>query len=234
MKTPTEHTLEALERLKKTHRVKSDRQFCRAIGLDTGQFSRIKSGLESLPDRYIDIISDQYNINKKYILFGEGNVFNEKTEEELHSQSADLKKQPSINKESKGVPYYDVDFIGGFDIVLNSQQVRPAFYIDFMPFNDADYYVNVTGKSMGPLIAHGDIVALQKVEDWKSFLLEGEIYAVVTNNGFRTIKIIGRGETPENYTLIPYNKNGDYKEQPIPKNVITHIFRVKGAMKRFF
>jgi len=141
---------------------------------------------------------------------------------------------PSINNEKKGVPYYDVDFIGGFDLVYDSRIINPSFYIDFLPFNDADCWINVTGKSMGPLIAHGDIVALKEVQDWTTFLLEGEIYAVVTKNGFRTIKIIGEGKDEDHYTLIPYNKSDNYKSQQIPRSVITHVFRVKGAIKKFF
>ncbi|SFE56204.1 hypothetical protein SAMN03003324_00901 [Pedobacter antarcticus] len=141
---------------------------------------------------------------------------------------------PSINSDRKGVPYYDIDFVGGFDLVFNGGQVNPAFYIDFLPFNDADYWVNVSGNSMGPLIAHGDLVALKKVDSWQEFLLEGEIYAVITNNGFRTIKMIGAGKDDEHYMLIPYNKGADYANQSIPKKVITHVFRVKGAIKKFF
>jgi len=144
------------------------------------------------------------------------------------------KELPTTNTKKQGVPYYDIDFMGGFDLVFNSQQVQPSFYIDFLPFNDCDCWINVTGKSMGPLIAHGDIVSLKRVPDWQRFLLEGEIYGVVTDNGFRTIKMIGAGPDKEHYTLIPYNKSDEYKPQVIPKEVITHIFRVKGNIKKFF
>jgi signal peptidase I len=140
---------------------------------------------------------------------------------------------PSVNQEQKGVPYFDVDFIGGFDLVFNNQ-VQPSYYIDFLPFNDVDAWINVTGKSMGPLIAHGDIVALKKIDDWQSFLLQGEIYAIITSNGFRTIKILGKGENEDEFMLIPYNKSEEFKPQPIPKSIITHVFKVKGAIKKFF
>lgn len=146
----------------------------------------------------------------------------------------DHKNTPTANTENKGVPYYDIDFMGGFDLVFNSQQIQPSFYIDFLPFNDCDCWINVTGKSMGPMIAHGDIVGLKKVDNWKRFLLEGEIYAVITDNGFRTIKMLGAGPDKEHYTLIPYNKSDEYQPQVIPKDVITHIFRVKGNIKKFF
>lgn len=143
-------------------------------------------------------------------------------------------KTPRISDTDKGVPYYDVDFIGGFDLLVNDQTVNPTYYIDFQPYNDADCWINVTGKSMGPLIAHGDIIALKEVPEWKRFLLEGEIYAIVTDNGFRTVKIIGKGPDKDHFMLIPYNKSEEYAPQEIPKDVIVKIFRVKGSIKKFF
>ena len=43
---------------------------------------------------------------------------------------------PQISYTS-GVPYYNVDFIGGFDIVLNDQTVKPEYLIDFRKYNEA-------------------------------------------------------------------------------------------------
>ena len=134
---------------------------------------------------------------------------------------------------NKGAPYYDVDFIGGFDSIANNQITSPAFYIDFMPYNDVDCWVNVTGKSMSPFISHGDIVALKRVENWKEFLLFGEIYAVVTDE-FRTIKIIGKSELQKHFKLIPYSKSPEFSDQDLPIKLINHVYRVKGSLKKFF
>src|SRR5690606_578617 len=133
---------------------------------------------------------------------------------------------PTLSTPDKGVPYYDVDFIGGLDMVFASRQVNPAYYMDLQPINNDDYWINVSGKSMGPLIAHGDIVALKKVDDWQSFLVMEDIYAIVTSNNLRTIKILESGHDDEHYLLVPYNKS--HKTQPIPKKVITHVFKVIG------
>ena len=38
---------------------------------------------------------------------------------------------------TNGVPYYNVDFIGGFDIVLNDQTAKPEYLIDFKKYNEA-------------------------------------------------------------------------------------------------
>ncbi len=138
-----------------------------------------------------------------------------------------------IVTENKGAPYYDVDFVGGFDLVTNNQVINPIFYIDFLPYNDCDCWVNVTGKSMSPFISHGDIVALKKVENWREFLLFGEIYAIVTSE-FRTIKIIGKSELIDNFKLIPYSKSHEFSEQDLPIKLIDYVYRVKGCLKKFF
>jgi predicted transcriptional regulator len=149
------------------------------------------------------------------------------------SKSIIIEQSNAIVSTNKGVPYYDVDFVGGFDMVLNDQTLNPNFYIDFKPFNDADLWINITGKSMSPFISHGDIVALKKIESWKDFLLFGEIYALVTDE-FRTIKIVGKGIDKDHLTLIPYNKGKEFSEQQIPARLINHLFRVKGSIKKFF
>lgn len=138
---------------------------------------------------------------------------------------------PKINF-STGVPYYNVDFIGGFDLVLNDQTVNPEYLIDFKKYNDATCWCNVTGHSMEPEIHHGDMIALKKIEDI-SFLPLGEIYAIVTTNDMRTIKRLGAGKTDDTYTLVPSNKSPEYGIQPIPASMIRAVFQVLGAVKRF-
>lgn len=140
-------------------------------------------------------------------------------------------KEPKINY-TTGVPYYNVDFLGGFDIVMNDQTVNPEYLIDFKKYNDATCWCNVTGHSMEPEITHGDIIALKKIEDF-SFLPLGEIYAIVTTNDMRTIKRLGAGKTDTTYTLIPSNKSPEYSPQQMPIKIIRAIFQVLGCMKRF-
>lgn len=131
-----------------------------------------------------------------------------------------------------GVPYYDVDFEGGFDVLVNDQTVNPEYYIEFKAFEKATCWCNITGHSMEPEINHGDIIALRRIEDF-SFLPFGEIYAIVTRNNMRTVKRLGRGSTDDTYLLIPANKSGDYFPQEINKRDVLYVFEVLGCMKRF-
>lgn len=132
---------------------------------------------------------------------------------------------------TQGVPYYNVDFIGGFDIVLNDQTTTPEYLINFQKYNEATCWCNVTGHSMEPEITHGDIIALKEIED-ASFLPYGEVYAIVTTNNMRTIKRIGPASNPDSYSLIPTNRSPEYGIQELPKNMIRHVFHVLGCMKR--
>ena len=170
-------------------------------------------------------IADNYpHLNLEWLITGRGSMLKET------SQPLSL---PTINYEYKGAPYYNVDFIGGFDLVLNDQTINPDYYINFEPYNKPGVvWCNITGHSMEPEINHGDIIALKKIED-KSFLPLGEVYAIVTTNDMRTIKRLGAGKTDDSYTLIPSNKSPEYSPQQLPARMIRTIFQVLGAVKRF-
>lgn len=199
--------------------------FAKALGIAPTSISnylsksRASKPTSDILGQIVNIVDD---VNALWLLTGNGTPFSN-TEPEN-----DDKPQISF---TKGVPYYNVDFIGGFDIVLNDQTILPEYLIDFKKYNDATCWCNVTGHSMEPEITHGDIIALKKIED-KSFLPLGEVYAIVTTNGMRTIKRLGPSSDPKCYTLVPTNKSPEYGIQELPKDMIEHIFQVLGCMKR--
>jgi len=192
-------------------------EFERLCGLSNGYVRKVK---DSLGKRGLsDILRKFPDLNSDWLLTGKGEML-------LPNLT-----QQSIISYTTGVPYYNVDFIGGFDIVLNDQTINPEYLIDFKLYNEATCWCNVTGHSMEPEIAHGDIIALKRIDDF-SFLPFGEVYAIVTTNGMRTIKRIGPASTPNNYALIPTNKAPEYGIQELPKKMIRYVYHVLGCMKR--
>lgn len=200
----------------------SGREFYKQVGWGNGVL-RTPGGLTE--DSIQKFIQEFPEVSTDWLFSGEGSML------KLAEPKADY--HTPIISQAHGVPYYDVDFVGGFDLIFNSHEVNPAFFIDLPPFNDADCWVNVTGKSMSPFISHGDLVALKKMDTWAEFLLFGEIYAIITEE-YRTIKIVGQGQDADHYTLIPYSKSDEFSRQPIPKSMIRQIFQVKGSIKKFF
>lgn len=153
------------------------------------------------------------NISEAWLLTGEGEMY--------------LTPEKSY---TEGVPYFDVDFLLGFDELEQPGALNPEYLIRMPGYEKATLWCNASGHSMEPEINNGDILALQKIEDF-SFLPYGDIYGIITTNGMRTIKRLGRSDREGYYKLIPTNK--EYDPQEIPINKIALVYRVMGAMKAF-
>lgn len=139
-----------------------------------------------------------------------------------------------VNYEHRGAPYYDVDFIGGFDLVMNDQTISPDYYIDFPPYNKKGVvWCNVTGHSMEPEIYHGDMIALKDTNETDpNYLPFGEVYALVTDN-YRTIKRLTKSDKEGCIRLVPTNTAPEYAPQDIPVSHIRKIYQVLVSVKRF-
>lgn len=170
-------------------------------------------GYETLR-RIIDMSSPRISID--WLLTGQGEML----EEEI---------RPEISY-TEGVPYYDEDFILGFDEIDTPSSENPEYLIRMPGYEKATLWCNASGHSMEPEINNGDIIALQRIEDF-SFLPFGDVYGFITTNGLRTIKRLGRSHKDGYYRLIPTNK--DYDEQEIPVSKIALVYRVMGTMKSF-
>ena len=151
-----------------------------------------------------------------------------KEKSEKISETPQISSSVSLDP-SVGTPYFDVDFIGGFSEIFNSQASVPACNIVVPGFEKATVWCNVTGHSMEPRINHGDIVALRKCE--VQDIQYGEIYAVVLDS-IRTIKILRKGSTSDVLRYVPINKDFDDQEFPISR--ILNVFEVLGSIAKFF
>lgn len=148
--------------------------------------------------------------------------------------SGESKEVPAINNKYIGSPYFNVDFIGGFDLIVNDQTINPDFYINYPPYNkDGVVWCNLTGHSMEPEISNGDIIALKEVNTPIQYLPAGEIYGIVTEE-FRTVKRIRISQHPGYVILIPSNKSEEYCEQEIPIGMILKVYAVLGSIRKFF
>lgn len=208
-------------------------EFERRSGLANGYVKKLKGNLGD--GKLNDVLTAFPNLNKIWLLTGEGSMLNDNIQENTVQNIVNEGTKDALSPVKSyisGVPYYNVDFIGGFDLIINDQTINPEYYIQFKPYNKATCWCNITGHSMEPEINSGDIIALREIKDI-SFLPYGEIYAIVTTNDMRTIKRIGPSSNPNNYTLIPTNKSPEYGVQELPKDKILRVFEVMGCMKKF-
>ena len=179
------------------------------------------------------VFSKCEGISAQWLLTGEGNMLaNNQTKSDFFSEidenSLDL---PKVSYEiGQGTPYFDVDFIGGFSEIFNSQVAVPSCNVVVPGFEKASLWCNVTGYSMEPKINHGDIIALR--ECTVGDIQYGEVYAVVLDT-LRTIKILRKGSSPDVLRYVPINiQNFDEQEFPIAR--ILKVYEVLGSIAKFF
>lgn len=174
-------------------------------------------------------------INPDWLLTGRGSML--KSEEVSLMGGKETGKEealPEVNYEYKGAPYYNVDFIGGFDLVLNDQTRNPDYYINFAPYNkEGVIWCNITGHSMEPELNNGDFIAMKEMHSPIQYLPAGEIYGIITED-YRTVKRIRMADQKGFVRLIPTNKSPEYAEQEIPVEMIRKVYAVLGSMHRLF
>lgn len=171
------------------------------------------------------------DVNIEWLLTSKGSMIKDGSTDIQISNDTTTSSMPTTSMNPGiGTPYYDVDFIGGFDEVFNSQVNIPATNIVIRGFEKASLWCNVTGHSMEPKINHGDIISLHQCT--LNDIQYGEIYAVVLDT-IRTIKILRRSPNPDKLRFIPINTN-DYDEQEFDKSRIINVFEVIGSISKFF
>lgn len=208
--------------------------FADKLGVSEGNIRGYIKGVMPKAD-VLEKIVTSYDISPEWLLTGKGEMYNSRPSqieieksEEISENSLDL---PKVSYEmGQGTPYFDVDFIGGFSEIFNSQVTVPSCNIVVPGFEKAGLWCNVTGHSMEPKINHGDIIALREctVND----IQYGEIYAVVLDT-IRTIKILRKGSTTDMLRYVPINIQ-NFDEQEFPVSRILHIFEVLGSVAKFF
>lgn len=193
----------------------SPTEFAAKANLDPSGLIKMLKGNMKITLNTIKKVSAASKMNIEWIVYGRGECYS--------------KSEPEINF-SEGVPYYDEDFLLGFDEIGTPSSENPEYLIRMPGYEKATLWCNASGHSMEPEINNGDIIALKRVEDF-SFLPFGDVYGFITTNGLRTIKRLGRSTREGYYRLVPTNK--DYDEQEIPISKIALVYRVMGTMKAF-
>lgn len=191
--------------------------FATRCNVAPSNFWRMLKGTQTITDGTLKKIADATGASFWWLKEGSG---------EMYATRAVYADKPAPGS----VPYYDEDFMCGFTLRAEGGHESVAAWVTVPGYASATVWCNVSGKSMEPEICPGDMVALQRVEDF-SFLPFEYVYAIVTANGMRTVKRLGPSPSPDCYRLIPTNKA--YPEQDLPKDKIMHVFRVLGTVRSF-
>lgn len=192
----------------------SQKAFCEKIGASNTFINSMRRSVGH--EKLFRIKSEFPDLSINWLLYGEGEMLNSQL--------------PAVEAGGKQIPFFDVEFEGGYDVMVNDQTRTAASFINVPYETRATHACRITGRSMQPDIYSGDVILLQYIEDF-SWLPLGDIYAIVTTNDMRTVKRLARSENDENYLLVP--SNAEYQAQELPKRLIRNVFRVVGTIRMF-
>lgn len=151
-----------------------------------------------------------------------------KLEESIKVVKPEIIKEKPILK--KSIPYYNVDFAGGWSSEEIFSQGSPDFYINNPEFERSEFACNLVGNSISRRIPNGSIIGLKLIDDWQTYFPTNELYGVVMKNDLRTVKIVKRSKNKGFLILIPdplpqYNQI-QYEEEEVPIDFISKFYQI--------
>lgn len=191
--------------------------FAKKVDIDPGNFNKKMKGSLRFTKTDLDKINQTFGISAEWLLNGTGDMKSKFRAPIIVKPTAEVK------------PFYDVDFLLGFAETYNDTPNVPSRYISVPGYEKADFWCRTSGDSMKPFISNGDIIAMKEVNGWQDFLPMNEVYAIVTSNDLRTVKVVRKGSDNEHLTLHAYNE--EYEDQEIKKTAIVKVYKVMGCLK---
>lgn len=135
-------------------------------------------------------------------------------------------------EEWEGLPVYNQTVSASFVEHYQDEAIyEPIYRLRDPRFKDCNFAAIITGDSMHDEIRHGDYVVCQEITD-RSFIVYGDIYYIVANNGLETCKYVNADrQDDEQILLVP--KNEKISPSPIRKDMVLKLYKVKGIIRGY-
>lgn len=207
-------------------------EFIQALGLTNEEFANyIDVSIDTLknwvyrknevPRAKVDFVMAKIELHPNY------------TSKSKNSVIIDPNKDVSILSpiSNVSVPYYDVDFAGGWNSEELFTTVRPSSIITAQEFSRSEFACNLVGQSISRRIPNRSIVGLKKVNDWQTYFPTNELYGVVMKNNLRTIKLVKRSKENKNNILLipdplPEHNKIEYDIEEVPIDFVSVFYQV--------
>lgn len=180
----------------------------------------------SIGKTVIDNILEKFpSVNKTWLLTGEGEMLKGSVSE----PQANYGKTLMADKPKKFIRYWpDVDVTGGKMELFNDSHTNGYESVIIPDFSDCTDAVNLYGDSMSPRYNSGQIVILKEWDE--SFIAYGQVYLIITKNGFRTVKYLRKSTNPVEVLCV--SENPDYDPFSVNKEDILKLYLVKGVIEK--
>lgn len=199
----------------------SQSELASRIGVRQPNLSAILSGDRACGDGVINKILLSFDINKSWLLTGEGEML----------ADSDTERELATSQLQDEIPLIPASAFAGSvkGIAPDSITLQKCEWVK-PPMQGAQYAIPITGDSMEPVFANGSIAYIRQINE-AAFLPWGNAVILDTENG-AFLKVIYPDEQDKEYIWAKsYNPN--YPPLHIPTASVFRIFRVLGTSKIF-
>lgn len=192
------------------------------VGLSNGFINNIKMTIH--PKSSEKILSKHPEINRDWLLFGEGEM--------LNTKAPAVTKQEDEESDGKLIPLLPLSAEGGsLDGFDNLGVSLPDCEVIYSPIRDADMAITVSGKSMEPNYPEGCRVVVKRINH-ALFIEWGREYVLDTINGI-VLKTLEPSDDADSIRCISLNPDQRrYAPFEVPKESIRGVYRVHLMMSR--
>lgn len=219
------------ERIKKYTAYKDikTRRFEILCGLSNGYVRNINENIGA--DKLESILKTFPDLNRDWLLYGEGEMLKSEAEEQSTECST---------KSGKLIPFYDIEAAAGTHYEMNMDTARQSGMIEIgSVLHDSESAIRVYGNSMIPNYPAGCVIGLKLHTD--SFIEPGRVYVVETRDN-RYLKRLYYNDDKSclhclsdnqmKYEEGPRKGKLYYQDFEIPFDEIVRLHQVVGVVKR--
>lgn len=194
-------------------------QMASKIHVSQPNLSAILNGKRSFDEAIINKISIYLDINRTWLLTGNGSMRDNGIVHHPAAKSAE---------DFRLVPLINIDSVGG---IHSDNSITPdeQYILKLMPFTEAkegDVAILQSGNSMYPTIPSGSALLIREVVDWREYFGYGSVYVLWLRDGRRITKEIRRYDPdPKNYVwCVSYNP--EVADEELPRSMISGVWKV--------
>lgn len=213
--TENQRLAEVVNYLRENKYIRNQQDFTERIGANKTTISLILNGKSKIPNNMFAKIEAAFpDINKDWLLTGEGEMLNEETAQ--HPQSETI------------IPLLPVEAMAGSlsewseSVGINNCIMIPS------PIPSADYAMQVSGDSMEPELHNGSYIYIKKINS-RLFIPWGAILVVDTENGVVVKRVYPVDD--DDTVILAKSINPKYPPFKIPLNSVYNMFRVLGSTR---
>lgn len=197
------------------------------IDVHQPNISAILRGERSCGTGIINKILLSFDINKDWLLNGEGDMLNDATTTAVSPFSQNSGRNPQLL-----IPLVHIDSVGGINSpnALDSSEQYVEQMVPFPNARTGDVAILQSGNSMAPTIPAGAILQIRRVDNWQEYFGYGSDFVLWLKDDRRITKQVLKYGPDSKHYVTCHSYNPEAADEELPKSMIREVWKVVNVL----